>query len=133
MAKLKIELNDPSKIQDLLQQAYNLSDEQITQSQNEINKLSNASKLSEEPMEARTKYAKAVNDYLAIKDKAISKKIEIAKLMSEILQHGGNLSDEGEGGYTKGATIDFTKIKEMVKNGMSDGNDRTKTIELNKK
>ena len=40
MAKLKIEINDVNNIRDLLQNAYNLSDEQIVQAQNEINKLS---------------------------------------------------------------------------------------------
>ena len=40
MAKLKIEINDVNNIRDLLQNAYNLADEQIVQAQNEINKLS---------------------------------------------------------------------------------------------
>ena len=39
MAKLKIEINDVNNIRDLLQNAYNLADEQIVQAQNEINKL----------------------------------------------------------------------------------------------
>ena len=42
MPKLKIELNDIQNIRDLLQETYRLADEQIVQSQNEINKLSNA-------------------------------------------------------------------------------------------
>ena len=44
MAKLKIEINDVNNIRDLLQNAYNLSDEQIVQAQNEINKLSTSSR-----------------------------------------------------------------------------------------
>ena len=80
MAKLKIEINDVNNIRDLLQNAYNLADEQIVQAQNEINKLSTSSNLVDEPMDARAKYAKAINDYLSMKDKAISKKIDIAKV-----------------------------------------------------
>ena len=38
MAKFKIKINDVDNIRDLLQEAYRLSDEQIIQSQNEINK-----------------------------------------------------------------------------------------------
>ena len=83
MGKLKIELNDTQNIRDLLQNAYNLADEQIVQAQNEINKLSVATQLQEEPMDARSKYAKAINDYLGLKDKAISKKIEIAKILTK--------------------------------------------------
>ena len=95
MAKLKIEINDPSVIRNLLQEAYMLAEEQVTQAQNEINKLANATKLQEEVMDSKAKYAKAINDYLSIKDKAISKKIEIAKLLNEIIEHGGNLGETG--------------------------------------
>ena len=59
----------------------------------EINKLSNSTKLQDEIMESKAKYAKAINDYLSMKDKAISKKIEIAKLLTEIYKHGGSLED----------------------------------------
>lgn len=131
MPKFKIELNDAGNVRDILQQAYDLSNEQIIQAQNEINKLANATNLHEEVMESRTKYAKAINDYLGMKDKAISKKMEIAKLMTDILHHGGNLGGT-ESASTGKQTFDFTKIKEMVKN-MHDENEETKKIELNKK
>ena len=81
MGKLKIELNDTQNIRDLLQEAYKLADEQLIQAQNEINKMSNATKLQEEAMDSKAKYGKIINDYLTIKDKAISKKLDIAKLL----------------------------------------------------
>ena len=46
--ELKLELNDQQSLKDLVQEAYRISDEQIVQAQNEINKLSNATQLSEE-------------------------------------------------------------------------------------
>jgi hypothetical protein len=73
MAKFKIELNDSQNVRDVLQQAYDLSDAQITQAQNEINKMANATRLQDEVMESKAKYGKIVNDYLSIIDKAISK------------------------------------------------------------
>ena len=73
MAKLKIELNDIQNIRDLLQETYRLADEQIVQAQNEINKLSVSTQLEQEAMDAKSKYAKAINDYLGMKDKAIDK------------------------------------------------------------
>ena len=79
MAKFKIELYNSENIKNLLQEAYMLADEQLIQAQNEINKLASATKLQEEVMESKAKYSKAINDYLGIKDKAISKKMEIAK------------------------------------------------------
>lgn len=73
MGKLKIEINNVQNIKDLLQETYRLADEQITQAQNEINKLANATQLQNEVMDAKGKYAKAMNDFMGIKDKAIAK------------------------------------------------------------
>ena len=134
MAKFKVEVNDINNIRDILQQAYNLADEQLIQAQNEINKLATATKLQEEVMDSKAKYAKAMNDYMGIKDKAISKKMEIAKLLSEILNHANNansgmLTDTSSGVKQ---SFDLSKIKEMVKN-MHNDKEQTKTIELTKK
>lgn len=133
MAKLKIEINDTNNIRDLLQNAYNLADEQIVQAQNEINKLSTSSNLVDEPMDARAKYAKAINDYLSMKDKAIAKKIDIAKVLTDIYQHngdvGGALSDDGN---MKNMSFNFSDIRKIVDESYQD-KEKNKTIELNKK
>lgn len=132
MAKLKIEINDVNNIRDLLQNAYNLSDEQIVQAQNEINKLSTSSNLVDEPMDARAKYAKAINDYLAIKDKAIAKKIDIAKVLSEVYKHNGDVGGALSNDSMKNVSFDFKDIRKMVDESMAE-KEKTKTIELKKK
>lgn len=131
MAKLKIEVNDPQSLKDLLQEVYNLANEQITQSQNEINKLSNATNLADEPMEARAKYAKAINDYLGIKDKAISKKIDVAKILSDVCNHNGDIGSalENNKSSLKEMNFDFDDIKKMVDGTLQE---KTKKIELNR-
>lgn len=132
MAKFKIKINDANNIRDLLQESYRLADEQIIQAQNEINKLSNSTKLQDEIMDAKGKYAKAINDYLAIKDKAISKKIEIAKLLTEIYKHNGNLNETfNDSNSMKSMTIDFSKIREIVNNEDSSKKNK-EIIQLNK-
>ena len=133
MAKLKLELNDPNVIKDLLQEAYMLSNEQIVQAQNEINKLATATKLQDEVMDSKAKYAKSMNDYLGVKDKAIAKKVEIAKLLTEIFNSCKNSPAAGmdtSAGVKQ--SLDLNKIKEMVKN-MHEDKEKTKTIELTKK
>ena len=133
MAKFKVELYNADNIRSVLQQAYDLSDEQIIQAQNEINKMATATRLQDEVMESKAKYGKIVNDYLSIIDKAISKKVEIAKLMTEILHHNGNVGAAlSESQSTGKQTFDLSKIKEMVKT-MHDEKEQTKIIELNKK
>lgn len=133
MSKLKIELNSIQNVKEILQIAYNLSDAQIVQAQNEINKIATATRLQDEVMDSKAKYGKIINDYLSIIDKAISKKVEIAKLMTEILKNNGNVGPSLADSQTSGRqTFDLSKIKEMVKN-IHEEKEQTKTIELNKK
>jgi hypothetical protein len=132
MGKLKIELNDTQNIRDLLQEAYRLADEQIIQAQNEINKLSVATELQNEPMEARSKYAKAINDYLGMKDKAISKKIDIAKILTDIYHHNGDVKEAFEHGSSmKDMSFNFDDIRKIVDDSLQE-KEQTKKIELNK-
>lgn len=132
MGKLKIELNNGQNIRDLLQEAYKLADEQLIQAQNEINKMASATKLQEEVMDSKSKYGKIINDYLSIKDKAISKKIEIAKLLSEIMARKDSNAAVGE--EAKGASVfDVNNVKKLIRNFSAEENNKIKTIELNKK
>jgi len=132
MAKFKIELNDIQNIRDLLQETYRLADEQIVQAQNEINKLSVSTQLEQEPMDAKSKYAKAINDYLGMKDKAISKKLDIAKILTDVYHHNGDVKGAIENGENiKNMDFNFDDIKKMIDNNMQE--EKTKTIELNKK
>jgi hypothetical protein len=133
MGKLKIELNDIQNIRDLLQETYRLADEQIVQAQNEINKLSVSTQLENEAMDAKSKYAKAINDYLGMKDKAISKKLDIAKILTDIYHHNGDVKGALENGENiKNMDFNFDDIKKMIDNSYEE-KEKTKTIELNKK
>jgi hypothetical protein len=133
MGKLKIELNDIQNIRDLLQEIYRLADEQIVQVQNEINKLTNATNLHEEAMDAKAKYSKAINDYLGIKDKAIAKKLDISKLLTDIYTHNGDVKGALEHGEAaKNMSFDFADIRKIVDDSLNE-QEKTKTIQLNKK
>lgn len=91
LKKYKLKINSPEKIETLLQELYNDACKNIEQVQNEMNKLANSVSLNDEAMDARAKYAKAMNDFITSKDRAIGKKLEIAKLMSEIIKFNGNV------------------------------------------
>lgn len=129
--KLKIELNDAQNLRDLLQEAYILADEQIIQAQNEINKLSVATQLAEEPMDGKAKYAKAINDYLAMKDKAIAKKIDIAKILTDVYEHNGDVKGMMEDTSTKNLSFNFDDIKKIVDDSFQD-REKSKKITLKK-
>lgn len=131
MAKFKIELNNANNVRDLLQETYRLADQQLVQAQDEMNKLANATRLQEEVMDSKQKYSKAMNDYLTIKDKAIRTKLDIAKLMTDIMNHNGDVKEAVEQGGASNATFDLKKIKQMVSESYQEP-DKTKTIELKK-
>lgn len=131
MAKFKIELNNANNVRDLLQETYKLADQQLVQAQDEMNKLANATRLQDEVMDSKQKYSKAMNDYLSIKDKAIRTKLDIAKLMTEIMNHNGNIKEAVEQGGISSTTFDLKKIKQMVSESYKES-DKTKTIELKK-
>lgn len=89
--RYRLKVNSLPKIEELLQELYDEADGNIVEIQNEINKLSNSVQLGTESVDAKAKYAKAMNDYITNKDKAIGRKLDIAKLMSEILKYNGNI------------------------------------------
>jgi len=131
MAKFKIELNNANNVRDLLQETYRLADQQLVQAQDEMNKLANATRLQDEVMDSKQKYSKAMNDYLTIKDKAIRTKLDIAKLMTDIMNHNGDIKEAVEQSGASNATFDLKKIKQMVSESYQEP-DKTKTIELKK-
>ena len=132
MPKLKLEINDTQSLKDLLQEVYNLANEQIVQVQNEINKMASATQLQEETIEGKARYGKIINDYLGIKDKAISKKIDVAKILSDICSHNGDIGAAiaGNEGTLKDMDFNFDDIKKMVDTSLQE---KTKKIELNRK
>lgn len=129
----KVELNNPNNIRDLLQNAYRLADGQIIQAQNEINKMSSATDLTNETMDGKSKYGKIINDYLGMKDKAIAKKLDIAKILTEIYHHNGNLKDALGGNGSTNTSINFDDIKKMVDDSLlTQEKEEVKTINLKK-
>lgn len=129
--KIKIKLHDPNNLREVLQESYDQASSQIIQAQQEIAKLDSSTNLAECCMDEKQKYAKAINDLLAIKDKAISKKLDVAKQMADVLMKNGNVNDPLNSAQNKPASFDFSKIREMLDNETTNTN-KTETIELKK-
>jgi hypothetical protein len=113
--KYKVKLNSVEKVEDLLQETYDLACYQYNEAHNEMNKLSQSTRLSEEIIDGKVKYAKAMHDYLNDKDKAIGRKIEIAKLMTEVIKHGGDVEKTlNDTEIEKTGAINLDKIREAM-------------------
>lgn len=121
LKRYKLKLNSAEKIEELLQELYNETCKNIEAIQNEMNKLSNSINLNNEIVDSKTKYAKAMNDFITNKDKAIGRKIEIAKLMSEILKFNGNVSKTFEESEAVG---DWSELMNMVNKNGNESNDK---------
>ena len=115
--RYKLKLNSVEKSEELLQELYEEADKNIVEIQNEMNKLANSVELNNEIVDAKAKYAKAMNDFITNKDKAIGRKLDIAKLMSEILKFNGNVKLA----VTEGELPDWQEIT----NALVDNSDTT--------
>ena len=62
--RFKVKLNSPEKIEELLQELYNEACKNIEEIQTQMNKVANSVQLNDEIMDAKAKYAKAMNAFL---------------------------------------------------------------------
>ena len=124
--RYKLKLNSAQKIEELLQELYDESDKNIVEIQNEMNKLSNSVQLDQEIVDAKAKYAKAMNDFITNKDKAIGRKLDIAKLMSAILKFNGNVKLA----VTEGDIPDWDEITNALVDNTNNIEDETEKYYL---
>ena len=113
--KYKLKVNSIPKLEELLQELYNESNKIITEVQEQINKLVSSVNLNDEPMDAKAKYSKAMNDFLNTKDKAIGRKLDIAKLMSDIVKFNGNVTEA----VNNNTSFDWEDLKDKVDGSFS--------------
>ena len=128
----KVELNSADNLRDLVQNVIDLADSQIKQAQGESEKLKKSTDLTQEAMDGKSKYAKAVNDYLSLIDKAMAKKIDIAKLLNEVMAHNGDIKAAMEETQKQGFNINA--LQSMIDETMlkKEKSNETKTIILKK-
>jgi hypothetical protein len=129
MAKFKIEINSKEKLEGLLQESYDLATSQIKTANDEISKLSNSCILKDYSMDEKSKYYKAINDLMVIKDKAISRKIEISKLLSEILKYNGDINEALNNENIKSTTqsFNFDSIRDAIE---KESSNKTETYKV---
>lgn len=123
--RYKLRLNSLDKIEELLQELYNEADKNIVEIQNQMNKLSNSVALNDEIMDSKTKYAKAMNDFITNKDKAIGRKLDIAKLMTEIHKFNGDVRKMVDNEESVG---NWEDLKDVVESTINDDNNQ-ETVE----
>lgn len=120
--KFIVKINNNDKIEQLLQETYNLACQQYTQIQSEINKIANNTKINVLDMDGKEKYGKIMNNYIALQQKSINQKFDIAKLMSEIVKYNGDIKGALDAAKVAPTTLDLNKLRNLVKNANQDEN-----------
>lgn len=120
--KFIVKINNNDKIEQLLQETYNLACQQYTQIQSEINKIANNTKINELDIDGKEKYGKIMNNYIALQQKSINQKFDIAKLMSEIVKYNGDVKGALDAAKVAPTTLDLNKLRNLVKNASQDEN-----------
>ena len=113
--KQQIKVNNTTALEGLMQEVYNDACGQINDANRTINELQTST--TPEDVEDATKIAKAKIDAQKVKDSSIKIKLDIAKLQSDILKHGGNEEKAVEERYEGKAQLsDFKTIRDIIKN-----------------
>lgn len=89
--RFRVKLNSIEKVETILQEVYDDATRQLTLIHDKINELETSTNLIDAPIDMKAKYAKAMHDYITDKEKAIGRKLDVSKLMSEILKNNGDV------------------------------------------
>lgn len=117
--KYNVKLNNLDKIEQLLQETYDLACRQNNQIQDEINKISNTTIVNDLDIDGKEKYGKIISNYMSLLQKSTAQKMDIAKLMTEVIKHNGDVKGAIED--TKNVGLDLTKLRDLVKNTTTGG------------
>ena len=112
--KYKIVLNDKTNLQTGLNELYHELDFLKNQVQEEITKLSENTSLVEMTMDDKSEYSKAIHNLLVDKTNIMKLKIDVQKIVAEVLKTGGN---EGSAlnNLKKSKSIEALDIKSVQK------------------
>ena len=118
--KLNIEVNSSGSMQDLMQEVYNNSCNQINEAQKIINEVT--VKGTAEDVDDVAKLAKAKTDALKIKDSAIKVKLEVGKLQNDIIKHNGNSSEILNSSPDVASLEGMEKIRKLIEDNRDSKN-----------
>lgn len=112
--KYTIKLNNNDKIEQLLQETYDQACQQHKAIQEEINKLSSSTTYKDLDIDGKEKYGKIMNNFFTLQQKAIGQKFDIAKLMAEVVKHGGDVKGAIDASRGAQTTLDLDKLRKLA-------------------
>lgn len=114
LKKFKVRLNNNDKIEELLQETYDLACQQYKAIQEEINKMANSTTIKDLDIDGKEKYGKIMNNYITLQQKSIGQKFDIAKLLAEVVKHGGDVKGAIDSVNKMPTSIDLDKLRKLA-------------------
>ena len=131
MAETKIRVNSLEKIEQILQETYDLSVKEINEIQGEMNKLMNSTPLNDATFDDKAKYSNAMHNYIKDKTKAIELRLDIAKFMGEVYKYDGNVSKAlADPAISKSTSLNLKSLRNDVKKILDENDGGPKTYNL---
>ena len=121
--KYKVKLTSVDKIEELLQETYDLACQQHILIQSEINKIMNTTVVKDLDIDGKEKYGKIMKEYFTLQQKSIGIKMDVAKLMGEIVKHGGDINKALNEDSMKASKLDISKLRKIAKDVNTSAND----------
>ena len=126
--KYKVKLNSNDKIEQLLQETYDQACQQHKAMQEEINKLSSSTTYKDLDIDGKEKYGKIMNNYFTLQQKSIGQKFDIAKLMAEVVKHGGDVKGAIDAAKAMPTTLDLDKLRQLAVEASTTENEEQKYV-----
>lgn len=112
--KYKVKLNSVEKIEQLLQETYDIATQTHKSLQDEINKIANTTVVNDLDIDGKEKYAKIMANYYSLMQKANTQKQDIAKLMAEVMKHNGDVKGALNDVSRMPTTLDLDKLRKLA-------------------
>ena len=128
--KYSVKLNNVEKIEQLLQETYDLACQQHNSIQNEINKIMNTTVVNDLDIDGKEKYGKIMKEYFTLQQKSINIKMDVAKLMSEIIKHNGDIKKALEEDSMKSSKLDLASLRKLAKDANTSANSGTEIYNI---
>lgn len=126
--KLKIKLNSVEKVEAILQEIYDDANRQLILVDNKMAEMKESTPLADETIDMKAKFGKMMHDFITDRDKALGRKMEVSKLMTEVLKHNGDVEAAMSNHEAIGNLDDeFEKLR----NGSLDEVDNTSSVDEN--
>lgn len=121
--KYKVKLNSIEKIEQLLQETYDIASQTHKSLQDEINKIANTTVVNDLDIDGKEKYAKIMANYYSLQQKANAQKQDIAKLMAEVVKQNGDVKGALNETSKMPTTLDLDKLRKLASDVSSTSSD----------